>query len=78
VQTVRRALWAGDYAVAVEGRMIASVERKSVEDLPFSLSSGRLKYALGELAALSRRRRHTPALPITGWKAHRRPLREQP
>ncbi|HWI05169.1 MAG TPA: histone-like nucleoid-structuring protein Lsr2, partial [Acidimicrobiales bacterium] len=54
VRTVRRGLPCGDYAVAAGGRLIASVERKSVADLVASLVNGRLRYALGELAALPR------------------------
>lgn len=54
VRTVRRALPCGDYAVAAGGRLVASVERKSLNDLVSSVSSGRLRFALGELAALPR------------------------
>jgi hypothetical protein len=54
VRTVRRALAAGDYAVCVEGRVVAAIERKSLDDLASSLIKGRLRYALGELAALPR------------------------
>ena len=54
VLTVRRGLTCGDYAVVVAGRVVAAVERKSVADLVSSLTSGRLRYALGELAALPR------------------------
>ncbi len=54
VHTVRRALPAGDYAVTRSGGVIAAVERKSVADLVSSLIDGRLRYALGELAALPR------------------------
>jgi len=53
-QTVRRALPAGDYAVELDGQVIASVERKSLADLVSSLTSGRLRYALAELASLPR------------------------
>jgi hypothetical protein len=53
-EVVRRALPAGDYAVEVDGRVVAAVERKSLPDLVSSLTSGRLRYALGELAALPR------------------------
>jgi hypothetical protein len=51
---VRRALPCGDYAVADGGHIVAAVERKSLSDLISSLTSGRLRYALGELAALPR------------------------
>jgi hypothetical protein len=44
----------GDYGVVVEGRLVAAVERKSLADLTGSLLSGKLGYALGELAALPR------------------------
>lgn len=54
VRTVRRGLSCGDYAVALDGRVVAAVERKSVADLVSSLTRGRLRYALGELAALAR------------------------
>jgi hypothetical protein len=54
VRTVSRGLPCGDYAVAVGGRLVASVERKSLVDLVSSLTSSRLRFALGELAALPR------------------------
>jgi ERCC4 domain len=58
VHTVRRALGCGDYAVCTgpptHVRMIAAVERKSLPDLVTSLSTGRLRFALGELATLPR------------------------
>ncbi|MFL5910194.1 MAG: ERCC4 domain-containing protein [Gaiellaceae bacterium] len=52
--TARRALPCGDYAVLAEDRLVAAVERKSLPDLVSSLANGRLRYALGELAALPR------------------------
>ena len=52
--TVRRALPVGDYAVTLGGVVVAAVERKSLADLATSLLSGRLTYALAELAALPR------------------------
>jgi hypothetical protein len=58
VDVVRRSLAAGDYAVEIEGPdgdcSLAAVERKSLPDLAASLTSGRLAYALAELAALPR------------------------
>lgn len=54
VRTVRRALACGDYAVALDGRVVCAVERKSIGDLVSSLAGGRLRFALGELAALPR------------------------
>jgi hypothetical protein len=47
---LRRALPCGDYGVLYGGRLVASVERKSLADLV----GGRLRYALAELAALPR------------------------
>lgn len=54
VRTVRRGLACGDYAISREGLLVAAVERKSLADLVSSLISGRLRFALGELAALPR------------------------
>ena len=54
MRAVRRGLACGDYAVAVEDRIVCAVERKSIDDLVASLTSGRLRYALAELAALPR------------------------
>ena len=51
---VRRALPCGDYGLVYGGRLVASVERKSLTDLAASLTTGRLRYALAELAALPR------------------------
>jgi len=50
----RAALTAGDYGVVRRGTLLASVERKSMADLVTSLTTGRLKYQLSELATLSR------------------------
>ena len=54
VRTVKRALPCGDYGITVDGRLVASVERKSLPDLVASLTGGKLRYALAELAALPR------------------------
>ncbi|MDZ4249202.1 MAG: histone-like nucleoid-structuring protein Lsr2 [Candidatus Nanopelagicales bacterium] len=54
VLTTKRALPAGDYGAAVGDRLVAVAERKSAEDLIASLTNGRLRYALGELAAVPR------------------------
>lgn len=54
VRAVRRSLACGDYGVLLGGRVVAAVERKTTADLTSSLTSGRLRYALGELAALPR------------------------
>ena len=52
--TRRQRLPAGDYAVLRDDAILAAVERKSVADLAGSLLSGRLTYALADLAALPR------------------------
>ncbi len=52
--TIRQALPAGDYAVAVDGGIVAAVERKSLADLVSTLTSGKLRYLLADLAALPR------------------------
>ncbi|MEX5637545.1 ERCC4 domain-containing protein [Parafrankia sp. FMc2] len=54
VRTTRRALPAGDYGLITDGRLAAAVERKSLPDLVTSLTTGRLRYALADLAALPR------------------------
>ena len=54
VTTVSRALPCGDYGVVADGRLVAAVERKSVPDLVASVTNGKLRYALGDLAALPR------------------------
>ena len=53
-QTVRQRLTAGDYGIEIDGRLVASVERKSLADLVTSLVTGKLAFALAELAALPR------------------------
>jgi hypothetical protein len=52
--TIRRALLVGDYAITLDDEVVAAVERKSLADLAGSLLSGKLTYALAELAALPR------------------------
>ena len=54
VHIVDRALPCGDYGVIADGRLVAAVERKSLPDLLASLTSGRLRYAVAELASLPR------------------------
>lgn len=54
VTTVKRALPCGDYGLMRGETLIASVERKSLPDLVSSLTSGKLRYAVAELAALPR------------------------
>ncbi len=52
--TTRRALPAGDYAVEDDGVIVAAVERKSLQDLVASLTSGKMRYLLADLARLPR------------------------
>jgi len=52
--TSRRALSAGDYAVAVGDEIVAVVERKSIADLVATLTTGKLRYVLADLAAVGR------------------------
>jgi hypothetical protein len=54
VRTVRRALSCGDYGLVVDGLLVASVERKSLADLVGSLTGGKLRYQIADLAALPR------------------------
>lgn len=54
VTTVKRALPCGDYGITLDARLVAVVERKSLADLVSSLINGKLRYALGDLAALPR------------------------
>jgi hypothetical protein len=51
--TRRGALTAGDYGVFVEDRLVGAVERKSMGDLVTSLTTGKLRYQLSELASLA-------------------------
>ena len=55
VSTVKRALPCGDYALVLDGVLVASVERKSLVDLVASLT-GKLRYQVAELATLPRPR----------------------
>jgi hypothetical protein len=52
--TRRQALTAGDYAVIVDNRIVAAVERKSLTDLVATLTTGKLRYLLAELATVPR------------------------
>jgi hypothetical protein len=52
--TRRRALPAGDYAVVDDDGVVAAVERKSLPDLVATLTSGKLRYVMADLAALPR------------------------
>ena len=54
VVTIPRQLAVGDYAVEVDGAVVAAVERKSLEDLVSSLLGGKLRYALAELSGIPR------------------------
>jgi len=52
--TVKRALPAGDYGVAVDGELVAVVERKSLPDLVSTFLGGKIWFQLAELAAIRR------------------------
>jgi ERCC4-type nuclease len=54
VRTTRRGLPCGDYGIVCGGRLVAAVERKSLQDLVASVTGGTLKYQLTELAGLPR------------------------
>jgi hypothetical protein len=54
VTTTRRALPAGDYGVELDGRLVAAVERKSMQDLVATLTSGKMRYLLADLAVVGR------------------------
>lgn len=54
VATRRAALPAGDYGVMLDDALLATVERKSLGDLVSSLTTGKLKYQLADLAAVPR------------------------
>lgn len=54
VSLEKRALPCGDYGVAADGVLVASVERKSLSDLVSSLTNGKLRYQVGHLASLPR------------------------
>lgn len=52
--STRRGLPAGDYAVEADGELVATVERKSLADLVSTLTSGKLRYLLADLATVGR------------------------
>jgi hypothetical protein len=52
--TQRQALAVGDYAVELDGEVVAVVERKTLADLAGSLVDGSLAFTLAELACLPR------------------------
>lgn len=54
VSTTRRALPCGDYGIVVDGQLVAAVERKALVDLVASLTGGKLRYQVADLAALPR------------------------
>ena len=54
VSVVKRALPCGDYGLVVDGQLVAAVERKSLADLVASLTGGKLRYQVGDLATLPR------------------------
>jgi hypothetical protein len=54
VRILRQALPCGDYGVRLGERLVAAVERKSLQDVISSALDGRLRFALGELSGLPR------------------------
>lgn len=54
VTTTRGPLTAGDYGLVIDGNLLAAVERKSLADLVASLTGGKLKFQLTDLAAIPR------------------------
>lgn len=54
VTTARRPLPVGDYAVERDNKVLAAVERKSLNDLVATLTTGKLRYLMADLAALPR------------------------
>ncbi|MEZ5141040.1 MAG: ERCC4 domain-containing protein [Acidimicrobiales bacterium] len=50
--TRRQGLPAGDYAVELDGTIVAAVERKSLADLVSTMTTGKLRYLLAALAEL--------------------------
>ena len=74
VSTVKRQLPCGDYGLVAGGRLVASVERKSLTDLVASLTGGKLRYALAELAALPAPRSCQTALPVFTSSAFHSPI----
>lgn len=52
--TRRQGLPAGDYGVVVDGCLVAAVERKSLTDLVATLTTGKMRYLMADLAALPR------------------------
>ena len=52
VAVERSTLSAGDYAVVVDGQVVAAVERKTGEGMAASLSNGSLAFVMAELATL--------------------------
>lgn len=52
VATERRALSAGDYAVMVGEAVVASVERKTIDNLQADLVSGKIGFVMAELSTL--------------------------
>ncbi len=49
----RRALPAGDYGIALDDRVVAAVERKTIENFATSLTDGSLNFVMTELAVLA-------------------------
>ena len=54
VHTRKARLEAGDYGIVEHGTLLATVERKSLADLVGSLTTGKLRYQLADLATVPR------------------------
>ncbi len=54
VSILKRALPCGDYAIAVDEELVASVERKSIPDLVSGLTNGKLRFQVAHLSAIPR------------------------
>ena len=54
VTVLKGALPAGDYGIVEHGRLLATVERKSLQDLVSSVTTGKLRFQLTDLAAVPR------------------------
>lgn len=52
VSTRKEALRAGDYAVRADDEIVAVVERKSLQDLVATLTSGKMRFVLADLSAV--------------------------
>jgi ERCC4 domain-containing protein len=77
--TERRALPAGDYAIANDDDIVGVVERKSLDDLVRRLVDGQLTYAIADLATIPARGRRGrgPLLQPVQARAHQAGVRDR-